>query len=52
MTTTLENLKTAFAGETYEYTEMYPPMLEQAEREGHRAKTICGLPAERFQKVG
>jgi rubrerythrin len=35
---TLQNLEAAVAGETYEYTEMYPPMLAQAEREGHRAK--------------
>ena len=32
--TTLENLKEAFKGETYEYSEMYPPMVEQAEAEG------------------
>jgi rubrerythrin len=37
---TLENLKDAIAGETYEYTTMYPPMAEQAEKEGHRAKTM------------
>jgi rubrerythrin len=35
---TSENLKAAIAGETYEYTSMYPPMLEQAEAEGNRAK--------------
>ncbi len=38
--TTAENLKAAIAGETYEYTEMYPPMLERAESEGHRAKRM------------
>jgi len=27
---TLENLQAAIAGETYEYREMYPPMVEQA----------------------
>jgi rubrerythrin len=37
---TLDNLKDAIAGETYEYTEMYPPMAAQAEQEGHRAKTM------------
>ncbi len=36
--TTLQNLEAAVAGETYEYTEMYPPMLAQAEAEGHRGK--------------
>lgn len=39
---TAENLKVAIAGETYEYTEMYPPMLEQAVAENHRAKTVLG----------
>ncbi|MBQ8899432.1 MAG: rubrerythrin family protein, partial [Akkermansia sp.] len=29
-----ENLKEALKGETYEYTEMYPPMVAQAEAEG------------------
>ncbi len=44
--TTLENLKAAVAGETYEYTEMYPPMVEQAKAEGHRAKTMLGFANE------
>ena len=35
---TLQNLEVAVAGETYEYTEMYPPMLAQAEAEGHKAR--------------
>lgn len=38
--TTAENLQTAIEGETYEYTKMYPPMLEQAEAEGHKAKRM------------
>lgn len=38
--TTLENLKAARAGEVYEFTEMYPPMIAQAEAEGAtQAKT-------------
>jgi rubrerythrin len=37
---TAENLQTAIDGETYEYTEMYPPMLEQAEAENHKAKRM------------
>jgi rubrerythrin len=37
---TLDNLKAAIAGETYEYTEMYPPMVTQAESEGHRGKNM------------
>jgi len=39
---TAENLRAAIAGETYEYTSMYPPMLAQAEAEGHRAKIMFG----------
>lgn len=37
---TVENLKAAIAGETYEFTEMYPPMHEQAIAEDHKAKRI------------
>lgn len=37
---TAENLEAAIAGETYEYKEMYPPMLEEAQSEAHRAKTM------------
>lgn len=38
--TTVENIKAAIGGETYEYTEMYPPMLVQAEAENHKAKRM------------
>lgn len=37
---TAENLVSAIEGETYEYTKMYPPMLRQAEAEGHKAKRM------------
>jgi rubrerythrin len=39
---TLQNLEAAVAGETYEYTEMYPPMVKQAEAEGHRGRHMLG----------
>lgn len=39
---TAENLQAAIDGETYEYTEMYPPMLEDANAEGHKAKMMFG----------
>ncbi len=39
---TAENLRAAVAGETYEYTQMYPPMLQQAESENHPAKRMFG----------
>lgn len=32
--TTEENLKAAIAGETHEFTEMYPAMIKEAEAEG------------------
>ena len=35
---TADNLKAAIEGETYEYTTMYPPMVERAEAANHRAK--------------
>ncbi|MBI4857958.1 MAG: rubrerythrin family protein [Acetobacterium woodii] len=34
--TTVENLKDAVAGETHEYTEMYPDFLKEAEAEGNK----------------
>lgn len=43
VSSTAENLKGAIAGETFEFTEMYPPMLEQAQAENHRARTMFGF---------
>jgi len=37
---TTENLQAAIAGETYETTTMYPPMLAQAQAEDHKAKRM------------
>jgi rubrerythrin len=48
--TTLQNLEAAVAGETYEFTEMYPPMVEQAKAEGHRAKVMLDF-ANRAEQV-
>jgi rubrerythrin len=39
---TVENLQAAIAGETSEFTQMYPPMLRQAEAENHKAKRMFG----------
>ena len=44
--TTAENLEEAAKGETYEHTEMYPPMITQAETEGHKAKRMFNLAAK------
>lgn len=43
---TAENLREAVAGETYEANEMYPPMLEQAKAEGHKAARMFGYAVE------
>jgi rubrerythrin len=43
---TAENLKEAIGGETYEFTEMYPPMLKTAEADGHKAKRMFGYAVE------
>lgn len=37
---TAENLQAAINGETYEYTEMYPPMFDQARADDHKAKRM------------
>ena len=37
---TAENLQAAINGETYEYTEMYPPMYDQARADDHKAKRM------------
>ncbi len=47
---TSRNLQAAIDGETYEYKEMYPPMLREAEAEGHRAKRMFGY-AVRAEEV-
>ena len=43
---TAENLQAAIDGETYEFTKMYPPMLETAEADGHKAKRMFGYAVE------
>ncbi len=37
---TVDNLQAAINGETYEFTTMYPPMLTEAEKTGHKAKRM------------
>jgi rubrerythrin len=44
--TTADNLKAAIGGETHEYTEMYPPMLQHAIAAGHKAKRMFGYAVE------
>ena len=37
---TADNLQAAIDGETYEFTTMYPPMVDLATADGHKAKTM------------
>jgi rubrerythrin len=43
---TLKNLEEAVGGETYEFTSMYPPMLAQAQAEGHKSKVAFNYALE------
>jgi rubrerythrin len=43
---TAVNLQAAIAGETHEFTKMYPPMLRQAEQDGHKAKRMFGYAVQ------
>jgi rubrerythrin len=47
--TTAENLQAAIDGETYEYTTMYPPMLEVAEADGHKARRMFSFAMQAEQ---
>jgi rubrerythrin len=43
ISSTVNNLLAAIGGETAEFTRMYPPMLQQAESENHKAKRMFGF---------
>ena len=43
---TADNLQAAMDGETYEFTEMYPPMIEQADADEHKAKRMFNYAAK------
>jgi rubrerythrin len=43
---TSDNLQAAIAGETHEYTAMYPPMVERAQAAGHKAARMFGYAVE------
>jgi rubrerythrin len=46
VSSTADNLQAAIDGETYESATMYPPMIEQAEADGHKAKRMFSYAAE------
>lgn len=48
---TAENLKEAIAGETHEFTTMYPEMIEAAEAEGHERALRSFKFANEVEKI-
>jgi rubrerythrin len=43
---TADNLRAAVEGETHEFTEMYPPMVNQAQAENHKAKRMFAFATQ------
>ncbi len=48
---TAENLKDGVTGETYEYKEMYPDFVKEAEAEGNKAALISFTSAMKAEEV-
>lgn len=48
---TAENLKEAISGETYEFTTMYPSMIEDAKKDGSKAAERSFTYANKVEKV-
>lgn len=48
---TLDNLKEAVGGETHEFKEMYPPMIEEAKAKGFKAAERTLSYANEVEKV-
>lgn len=48
---TEENLKDGVTGETYEYKEMYPPFVKEAEEEGNKAAVMSFTFAMKAEEV-
>ena len=51
VSTTVDNLKDAVAGETHEYTEMYPDFVKIAETEGNKAAKLSFTYAMKAEEV-
>lgn len=49
--TTMDNLRAAVAGETEEFTSMYPAMISEAEAEGHKAARQSFTFANEVEKI-
>jgi rubrerythrin len=48
---TVENLKEALSGETFEFTKMYPAMIKDAKEEGNKAAEQTFTYANEVEKV-
>lgn len=48
---TADNLQTAIGGETYEFEQMYPGFIEQADKENNRAAVMTFGKANAVEKV-
>ena len=48
---TEENLKDAIGGETHEFMEMYPKMIEEAVEEGNKAAQMSFMYANAVEKI-
>ncbi|GAB4388844.1 MAG: rubrerythrin family protein [Thermodesulfovibrionales bacterium] len=48
---TKENLEAAVGGETYEYKEMYPPMIDDAKAEGDKKAELSFTYANAAEKI-
>jgi rubrerythrin len=48
---TVDNLKTAIAGETHEFKKMYPEFIEEAKKEGNKAAERSFTYANEVEKV-
>ena len=48
---TADNLKDGIEGETYEYKEMYPPFVKEAEAEGNKAAVMAFTFAMKAEEV-
>ena len=48
---TKENIQEAIAGETYEFTKMYPQMIEEAKKEGNKEALRSFEIANKVEKI-
>ena len=48
---TEENIQEAISGETFEFTKMYPQMLEEAKEEGHKDAAMSFDNANRVEEI-